>query len=434
MLDIKFIRQNVEVVKDAVKKKQLDFDVDKLLAVDERRRHVMQEFEQLKAEQNKKSKLLKSFNSLAPDEIENLKLIKEKIKVLKDELDLVENEFNELILQAPNIPTDDTPIGASEKDNKVIKEVGKPTRFDFAPKNHWDIAQQYDLIDKERAVKVAGARFAYIKGHLVRLQLALMQFTADRLTDQKIIKKIIKENKFNVSDKPFILALPPALIKTEVYKATGRLNQQETTYKLEGDDLWLNASAEHSLCPMYQNEILDESQLPIRYLGYTTAFRREAGTYGKDMEGILRMHQFDKLELESFSAKESSYNEHLFFVAVQEYLMQELEIPYHVLLKCAADIGFANARGVDIEAWLPGQNRYRETHTADYMTDFQARRLNTRVRLANGELEFAHTNDATAIAMPRTLVAILENYQTEKGTVKIPKVLQKYMGGLKEIK
>ena len=429
MLDIKFIRQNSEIVKDAVKKKRLDFDVDKLLAVDERRRHVLQEFENLKAEQNKKSK-----QKLAPGDIEELKTIKEKVKVLQSELDLVEKEFNELMMGVPNIPTEDTPIGQTESDNVVAKEVGKPKKFNFQPKNHWDIAREHDLIDKERGAKIAGARFVYIKGDLVRIQLALMQWTADQLTDQKVIKKIIKDNKLKISDKPFVLVLPPAMIKTDVYKATARLNQRDVTYKLEGDDLWLNASAEHSMCPMYQDEILEEAKLPIRYLGYTTAFRREAGTYGKDTEGIFRMHQFDKLELESFSVKNHSYDEHLFLVAIQEYLMQQLEIPYHVLLKCTADIGFANARGVDINAWLPGQNKYRETHTADYMTDFQARRLNTRVRRANGELELVHTNDATAFAMSRTLIAILENYQQKDGSVKIPKVLQKYMGGLKEIK
>ena len=428
MLDIKFIRENPDLIKEAAHKKGVKFDVEKLLAVDERRRHVLQESEQLKAEQNRKSK-----GKLEPAEIDQLKIIKEKIKVLESELDVVEKEFIELMMQVPNIPTDDTPVGASEKDNRVVKEVGKPTKFDFPAKNHWDLAQDHDLIDKSRAAEVAGARFAYIKGDLVKMQFALIQFTIDQLTNQKVLRKIIKENKLQVSDKPFVPVLPPAMIKTEVYKATARLNQQEVTYKLEGDDLWLNASAEHSICPMYRNEVLEEEQLPIRYLGYTTAFRREAGTYGKDTEGIFRMHQFDKLELESFSLKENSYNEHLFFIAIQEYLMQQLQIPYHVLLKCTADIGFANARGVDIEAWLPGQDKYRETHTADYMTDFQARRLNTKVRRPNWEAEFVHTNDATAFAMGRTMIAILENYQTEKGTIKIPKVLQKYMG-IKEIK
>lgn len=431
MLDIKFIRENPDIVKGAVKNKGVDFEVDKLLAVDERRRHVLQEYELLKAEQNKKSK---AKQEQTPENIEELRGLKERVKILGGELVSIQKEFDDLILQVPNIPTDDTPIGTSEKDNVVSKTVGEIPKFNFESKNHWQITESLDLIDKERAAKVAGSRFAYIKGALVRMQFVLIQFTLDQLTDQKVIQKIIKNNDLEISDTPFVPVLPPALIRTEAYKGTARLNSQEVTYKIEGDDLWLNASAEHSLCPMYKDEILEESQLPIRYLGYTTAFRREAGTYGKDMEGIFRMHQFDKLELESFAAKDTSFLEHLFFIAIQEYLMQKLEIPYQVLLKCAADIGFANARGVDIEAWLPGQNKYRETHTADYMTDFQTRRLNTRVRRSSGGLEYVHTNDATAFAMGRALIAIIENYQTEKGTIKVPKVLQPYMGGLKEIK
>jgi len=215
--------------------------------------------------------------------------------------------------------------------------------------------------------------------------------------------------------------------RTEVYDATGRLDKEETTYKLADDELWLNASAEHTLAPMYLNEILDEKDLPLRYVGYTTAFRREAGTYGKDMEGILRMHQFDKLEMESFTTAEKSLDEHLFMVAVQEYLTKTLELPYHVLMKCTADIGKPNARGVDIEVWLPGQNKYRETHTADYITDYQTRRMQTRVRRTSGEVELAHTNDATAYSQ-RPLIGILENYQQADGSVRVPKVLQKYYG------
>src|SRR3990167_7656996 len=204
MLDIKFIRQNPDVIRNTVEKKRLNFDVDKLLAVDERRRHVLQESEQLKAEQNRKSK-----GKLEPAEIDQLKIIKEKIKVLESELDVVEKEFIELMMQVPNIPTDDTPVGASEKDNSVVKEVGKPTKFDFPAKNHWDLAQDHDLIDKSRAAEVAGARFAYIKGDLVKMQFALIQFTIDQLTNQKVLRKIIKENKLQVSDKPFVPVLPP---------------------------------------------------------------------------------------------------------------------------------------------------------------------------------------------------------------------------------
>jgi seryl-tRNA synthetase len=206
------------------------------------------------------------------------------------------------------------------------------------------------------------------------------------------------------------------------------LNAQEQTYKLEDDDLWLNASAEHSMAPMYQGEVIDEAELPLRFAGYATSFRREAGTYGKDTEGIFRLHQFDKLEMESFTVGEQSLDEHLFMVAIQEYLMSQLELPYQVIMKCTADIGKPNARGVDINTWLPGQQKYRETHTADLITDYQTRRLQTRVRRTSGELELAHTNDATGFSQ-RPLVAILENYQQADGSVRVPAVLQKYYGG-----
>tara|TARA_R100000781_G_C4028168_1_gene109648 strand:- start:17 stop:661 length:645 start_codon:yes stop_codon:yes gene_type:complete len=208
-----------------------------------------------------------------------------------------------------------------------------------------------------------------------------------------------------------------------------RLEPRDDRYKLEHDDLWLQGSAEHVMGSMHANEIIDEQHLPIRYLGYATSFRREAGTYGKDMEGILRMHQFDKLEMESFTVAEKGLEEHLFMVAVQEYLLQQLELPYQVVQKCTADIGKPNARGIDMDVWLPGQQQYRETHTADYMTDYQSRRLQTRVRRESGDLELVHTNDATAFALGRIMIAIIENGQQADGTVTIPAVLRPYLGG-----
>jgi len=426
MLDIKYIRANQELVKQAIKNKKANVDLEELLKIDTQRRELLESSESLRAEQNKHK------GPQSPEQIEALKDLKERFKALEKELKEVEARFIELMLKIPNVPTEDTPIGMGEDANVVSKTVGESIKFDFPTKTHWELGQELDLIDKERATKIAGSRFAYLKGDLVRMQFAMINFAMDRLTDPKVIQQIIKDNNLSINDKPFVPVLPPYVIKTDIYRDTGRLNSEEVTYKLEGDDLWLNASAEHSLAPMYQGEILDEAQLPIRYLGYTTAFRREAGTYGKDMEGILRMHQFDKLEMESFSTKEDGLQEHLFFIAVQEYLMQQLELSYQVVLKCTAEIGGPNARGVDIDAWMAGQNKYRETHTADYMTDFQARRLQTRVRRSSGEVEFVHTNDATALSQ-RPLIAILENFQQEDGSVKIPEVLQKYMGGMKEI-
>ena len=331
------------------------------------------------------------------------------------------------------MPLDDVPVGTSEADNQVAKLVGEPKDYDFVPKNHWEVAHAEPLIDKPRAAKVAGSRFTYLKGGLVQLQFALLKWVMQLVTDERVIERLIREQHLQIVAKPFIPVLPPALVNTKAYEATTRLNAEETTYKLADDELWLNASAEHSLCNMYMDEVLPEGDLPIRYLGYATSFRREAGTYGKDTEGTIRMHQFDKMEMEVFSTPETGVDEHKLLIAVEEYLVQQLELPYRVLHKCTADIGKPNARGVDIEVWFPGQGKYRETHTADYMTDYQARSLRTRFKRHDGAVELLHTNDATAIAFPRFLAALIENYQTHDGRIIIPEVLKPFMAGKLEL-
>ena len=250
------------------------------------------------------------------------------------------------------------------------------------------------------------------------------------LGDEKVLKAV--ENHLNVSAKPFTPVLPPAMLRTEPYVASARLNAEEVTYKLADDDLWLNASAEHTLCTMYWNEILPEDMLPFA-MSATVRASPEAGTYGKDTEGILRMHQFDKLEMEVFSTPETGLDEHLLQVAIQEYLVQQLDLPYQVLQKCTFDIGKPDARGIDIETWFPGQGKYRETHTADFMTDYQARDLKIRTRRSGGKIELVHTNDATAFALGRIMAAIMENNQTADGHFVIPEVLREFMGGQTEI-
>jgi seryl-tRNA synthetase len=427
MIDIKILREQPEKVKQAAKNKLAKVDIDRVLELDKQRRELLGKVEEKRRERNELADSLKK-GKPSTEQIAKGKQIKEDLAKLDAEYGQVDAEFTRLFAQVPNIPTDDVPVGKSEDENVVAKTVGEIPKFDFEPKNHWQLAELHGWIDKERAAKVAGSRFAYLKGGLVRLQFALMMYGLDVLMSEETLSKIAKEAGLDVSTKPFVPVLPPAVARTEVYEATGRLNSEEQTYRLADDDLWLNASAEHTLAPMYLNEILDEKDLPLRYAGYTTAFRREAGTYGKDMEGILRMHQFDKLELESFSTSAQGLNEHLFMVAIQEYLTKTLELPYRVLLKCTADIGKPNARGVDIEVWLPGQNRYRETHTADFISDYQTRRMQTRVRRASGEIELANTNDATAYSQ-RPLIGILENYQQADGKVRVPKALQKYYGG-----
>ena len=432
MLDIQFIRDDPELVKAKSAQKGYEVDIDKLLELDTQRRTRLTQAEELRARRNTQAG--DSNNQRPSDEqIAAGRQLKEELAKIEDDLKLIDEKYWELLKQVPNMPLGDVPVGASEDDNQVAKQVGVKKDFDFKPKSHWELAEAKDLIDKERAAKVAGSRFAYIKGGLVQLQFAIIQFTLQTLSDERVIEKLIQENNLNLVAKPFMPILPPAMVKTAPYEASARLNAEEVTYKLADDDLWLNASAEHSLCTMYMDEILPEGALPIRYLGYATSFRREAGTYGKDIEGIIRMHQFDKLEMEVFSTPETGLDEHKLLIAVQEYLVQQLGLPYEVIQKCTADIGKPNARGIDLNTWLPGQSNYRETHTADYMTDYQARRLKTRVKRGSGETEFVHTNDATAFALGRTLAAIMENYQTHDGHIEIPEVLRPFMNGKSEI-
>jgi seryl-tRNA synthetase len=431
MIDIQFIRDNSELVAKNAKQKGIGVDIDELLALDTARRSLLQKVEELRANRNE---LAGQSKGQKPSEevIAKGKKLREEIDRVESNLQQAEQKYIELLKSVPNMSLDEVPVGTSEEDNKVMATVGDKPKFNFEPKSHIEIGEAKDWIDKERAAKVAGSRFVYLKGDLVRLEFALMQYGLDRLSDKKFLAGILKENKLKISDKPFEPILPPAMARTEVYDSTARLDKEETTYKLADDDLWLNASAEHTLAPMFSGEILDNDDLPKRYVGYTTAFRREAGSYGKDTEGIIRLHQFNKLEMESFTKPEDGVSEHIFLAMIQRKLMEELEIPYQLIQKCTADIGGPNASGWDINCWMPGQDAYRETHTADYMTDYQARRTKTRYRDSEGKTELVHTNDATVFS-ERPLIAIIENNQTKEGDVKVPKVLQKYMGGKKII-
>lgn len=427
MLDIQFIRENAELVQEKSKQKGYETNIAQLLGFDTKRRELQAQVEALRQKRNELADATKGQRP-SDEQIAEGRAVKDQLGNLEHQFSAIEQEFTTLLKAVPNMPHDDVPVGDSEDENVVSKEHGDKKEFGFEPKNHWELAEARMLIDKERATKVAGSRFAYIKGDLVRLQFALVQFVMDVLGDEAALQEIASEAGLDVSTKPFTPVLPPLMIRTEPYDAMDRLEPRDDRYKIEGEELWLQGSAEHVLGSMHADEIFEEKDLPVRYLGYATSFRKEAGTYGKDMEGIIRMHQFDKLEMESFTTSDDGLNEHLLFVAIQEYLLQELKLPYHVLLKCTADIGKPNARGVDMETWLPAQGKYRETHTADYMTDYQARRLNTRVRTDDG-IELVHTNDATAFALGRIMVAIIENYQTVDGNVRVPEVLRQYLGG-----
>ncbi len=426
MLDIKFIRENIHKVKEAVKNKKATANIDHLLSLDDQRRKLMSRVETLRAKRNEISAKLKSERN---DElIEHSRTLKDELGKFELELQEIDQQWIAEMLKVPNIPWKDVPEGKDESENQVVLTWGVPTTFKFEPKDHIDLGKELNIIDTESASKVAGSRFGYILGGAAQLQFALINFVMETLTDEKILKKIANTVEKGYSHKPFIPVIPPVMIKPDVYVKTSRLNEEDKDerYYLQQDDMYLIGSAEHSLVSKHMDQTLNADQLPLRYIGYSTSFRRESGSYGKDVKGILRVHQFDKLEMESFTDAENSFKEHLFFVAIQEYFMQQLDLPYRKLLKCTADIGTPNARGVDLEVWIPTQNTYRETHTADMMTDFQARRLNIKVKGHDHEL--VHTNDATAIAMPRILIAILENYQQEDGSVKVPKVLQKYTG------
>lgn len=427
MLDIELVRKNPDLVKKEVAKKKVPASaVDTLLAADVKWREAVKKIEDLRAKLNQFSK---------ERNIEEAKKVKEEMKAAEVGLPELEKERNLAWIKLPNIPADDVPVGPDESGNKPIRSWGEPPKFDFEVKDHLALGEALGIIDTETAGKVSGSRFAYLKGDAALLQMAIIKFVFDTLGNEKVLKKIANGVEKGYSPKPFVPVLPPVMIKPEVFKRMARLDpgQEEERYHLQTDDIYLVGSAEHTLGPIHMDSTIQEDHLPLRYIGYSTSFRREAGSHGKDVKGILRMHQFDKLEMESFTTPENSRKEQDFIVGIQEYLMQQLGIPYQVVSVCTGDMGGPDYRQIDIEAWLPGQNKYRETHTSDLMTDYQSRRLATKVRRKDGKTELVHMNDATAFAIGRIIIAILENYQTKEGTVMIPKVLRKLVGK-KEIK
>ncbi len=424
MLDIKFIRENPELVKQAVIHKKAHVDIDLLLEVDAKRRKLLADVEALNQERGEAAK---------NKDIERGKLIKENLSSFEGEFKEADAQYIELMYKVPNIPSSDTPVGANEDENQVIRKVGEPTIFDFEPKEHWQLGEALDVIDTETATAVSGSRFAYLKGDLALMEFALIQFVMQTLTNRETLQAIIEKAGLEIPATPFIPVVPPVMIRPEVYARMGRLEPRDERYHIPSDDAYLIGSAEHTLGPMYMDKTIAEKELPLRFIGFSTAFRREAGSYGKDMKGILRLHQFDKLEMESFCVPELSTEEQNFFVACQEHIVSSLGLPYQVVQICTGDMGGPDARQIDIETWMPGQNRYRETHTSDLMTDYQARRLNIKVKRESGKNEVLHMNDATASAIGRTLIGIMENYQQADGSIRIPEVLMPYMFGITKI-
>jgi seryl-tRNA synthetase len=424
MLDIKFIRENPDIVKQAVINKKAKADIDRLLAVDEKRRKLIADIEGLNQERGIAAR---------SKDIERGRMIKDNLSSFEKEFKEVEAEYIELMYAVPNIPSDDTPVGKNEDENKVIRQVGEAPQFDFQPKEHWQLGEELGVIDTETASAVSGSRFVYLKGGLALMEFALVQFVMQTLTSRETLQSIIEKAGLSLPSTPFIPIVPPVMIRPEVFARMGRLEPREERYHIPSDDLYLIGSAEHTLGPIHMDKTLAEAELPIRYIGFSTAFRREAGSYGKDMKGILRLHQFDKLEMESFSVPEFSLEEQDFFVAVQEHIVSSLGLPYQVVITCTGDMGDPDARHIDIETWMPGQQRYRETHSSDLMTDYQSRRLNIKVKRESGKNEMVHMNDATAAAIGRTLIAIMENYQHADGSIRVPEVLKPFMFGIETI-
>ncbi len=408
MIDIKFLLKNPEKVKTALKNRGVDLDVDRLVSLEEERKKLLQEVENLRKEQNDISPKVKD----NPELLSKAKELKASLKGKEDVLDKTEQEFKKNFSLLPNIPLDDVPVGNSEIDNKIIREWGKVPKFNFQIKDHAELGKEWDLIDIERAAKVSGARFTYLKNELALIEFALVQLAFDIL---------LKEG--------FVPVIPPILIRDEMMKSMGYVDTEADfaeRYYLEKDKLFLVGTAEQSIGPMHQGEILKD--LPKRYVAFSTCLREESGSYGKDTKGIFRLHQFDKLEMFSFARPEDSEKEHLFLLSLEEKMMQALKLPYRVVHLCTGDMSRPSASTYDIETWFPSQNRYRETHSVSNCTDFQSRRLNIRFKDNEGKTEFVHMLNGTAFAMVRMLIAIIENYQRKDGRIDVPRALQKYLG------
>lgn len=418
MLDIKFIRENQEAVKKALADRKMQFDLDVLIDLDNIRRKLIIDSEALRSRRNELGQMMQK--DMGDDVVAESKKLKEELSDLEEELAETEKEFTSLMMQIPNIPLEHLPVGGEEA-NKVIKEVGSIPKFGFTPKDHVDLGQALDIIDVVRAAKVSGSRFAYLKNQGALLELALVNYAMKTLT---------KEG--------FAPVLPPMLIKQNITEGLGYWQTGGDYYQvmdMETDDkgvesknpLYLIGTGEHSVVPMHKDEMFKAADLPKKYAAFSSCFRREAGTYGKDTKGILRVHQFDKVEMVAFVSKEDDEPVKKQMLDLAERMMQALELPYRVVQLATGDISFPAAETIDIETWIPSQDKYRETHSISTTSNFQSRRLNIRYQ-AKDEKKFVHILNGTAIAIPRMLVAILENNQQPDGSVKIPKVLQEFTG------
>lgn len=423
MLSIDFIRDNKEkVIKGSCDKGILELDnkkieeiIDELLSIDEKRRIILTHIQEIN---RKRNKLTKEEGSQIGRQL------KKQVVSLKKESESIEKKYKKLLYLIPNLPAIDVKKGKNETENEIIKQYKEPRAFDFKPKDHLELGETLKIFDVKRGAKVSGARFGYLKNEAVKLEFALVQLVFQTLT---------KEG--------FTPVIPPVLITREVADKLGywhgvgsddyywvyEPNREGEVNVSEHKGFYLVGTAEHSIVPMHKDETFVVDQLPKRYIGFSSCFRREAGSYGKDVRGMLRVHQFDKLEMVSFTTRENGDKEHEYLLSLEEKLFQMLEIPYRVIKMCSGDLGFPATRKYDIEAWLPSQNIYREVTSCSTTTDFQARRLNIKYK-ANGESRFVHILNGTAFAIGRTLIAILENYQRQDSSVVVPAVLQPLVG------
>lgn len=416
MLDLKFIRENLDLVKKAIKDKGESVDVDRLIELDKKRREILREVEELKHQRNVTSQeiaRLKREGKDAQDLILQMREVGEKIKQLDEQVKSVESEIYNLQIWIPNIPHPSVPVGTSEKDNVEVKRWGKPPEMDFEPRPHWELAEKLGIIDFSRGSKVAGSFFVNFKGLGAKLERALINFMLD----------------LHIEKHGYNEVFPPFVVNRDCMFGTGQLPKlEEDMYLVEKDDLFLIPTAEVPVTNLHRDEILQEKDLPLYYTAYTPCFRREAGSYGRDTRGLVRIHQFDKVEMVKFVKPENSYDELETLLVDAEEVLQLLNLPYRVVKLNTSDLSFAAAKCYDIEVWAPGVQKWLEVSSCSNYEDFQARRANIRFRReATGKVEYVHTLNGSGLALPRTVIAIIENYQTDEGTVVIPEVIREYM-------
>ncbi|MFO8086071.1 MAG: serine--tRNA ligase [Desulfobacterales bacterium] len=422
MLEIKFVRQNLSLVQKALKNRNTIADLDIFQKCDDDRREILARVEALRHRRNKVTQQIAEMKKVGQDSDDLVKEMREvgvTIKELENNMAKLDEKLKNLMMRIPNIPHQSTPVGKDEKDNQVVRVIGEPPDFDFEVKAHWDIGESLKILDFERASRITGARFPLYFGAGAKLERSLINFMLDLHTIRHNYKEV----------------LPPFIVNRETITNTGQLPKfEEDLFKLQGWDFFLIPTAEVPVTNIHQNEILDEDVLPVYYTAFTPCFRSEAGSYGKDTRGLIRQHQFNKVELVKFSKPETSYSELETLTENAESVLRELELPYRVIALCTGDLGFSAAKTYDLEVWMPAQGVYREISSCSNFEDFQARRGNIRFRRKGQKgTELVHTLNGSGLAVGRTVAAILENYQQADGSVKIPEVLKPYMGGMEII-